>query len=96
MKASITPLLHLNGSGAANLKSVYLEASRALTRALEEMGQAEPHGRDYYPLGEAVHAQALAEHTDRVRRVREVRDEIASIHLNLCDQTHAQKAQKSR
>lgn len=66
------PLLHLNGSGFDNLRASAEKAYRVTQEALDAMHAAFPHGRDYYPLGDAVYLKARAEWQVEIRRLEQV------------------------
>jgi hypothetical protein len=59
------PLVHLNGSGTKNLLEERKYMYEALRAADTVLAAATPHGRDYYPLGDAVYAAARAAHEAR-------------------------------
>ena len=48
------PTIHLNGTSGRNLFAQVREARNAVGTALEVHAAAAPHGRDYYPQGDAV------------------------------------------
>jgi hypothetical protein len=46
-----TPTIHLNGTGRESLIYQATGAAGAVIRAQQALGEAWPHGRDYYPQG---------------------------------------------
>jgi hypothetical protein len=83
------PTLHLNGSGFAHLDEGYLAAVEALRAALEAVQATGPNARDYYPAGDGAYRAALAEHKNRLAKVREVLDELCAVHSVLVDANDA-------
>lgn len=53
------PTVHLNGSDGEVLFREWANAALAVRRALDELPN--PHGRDYYPLGDGALTKALEE-----------------------------------
>lgn len=45
------PTLHLNGTSRTELIKQLTDAGHALALAIDALGNASPHGRDYYPQG---------------------------------------------
>ena len=70
------PTIHLNGTSKARLIEGLCNAAAALDAAYNALKQTAPNGRDYYPQGPAALAQAEKEHSDRLRRVDAVKDEV--------------------
>jgi hypothetical protein len=44
-----------------------------------DLDETQPNARDYYPQGDDAFQQAVREHNARVRRLREVSDELYTI-----------------
>lgn len=77
-KHSLTaPLVHLNGTAKNDLLEQNEEAESALSRAIEAVKMAAPHGRDY-PLGD--YATARMQHESRMQRLLTVRQEITNLY----------------
>jgi hypothetical protein len=70
------PTIHMNGTDARDLLAGYTEAIAALNAAFDKLNQTAPHGRDYYPQGDDAINQAIAEHSERQRKVYQVLKEL--------------------
>lgn len=79
-KAMIVPTIHRNGTSQRTLEDQLATARGSLRRALECMEDARPNGRDYYPQGPDAWRHAMAEHADRLARVRAVLAELDAVH----------------
>lgn len=93
------PHIHLNGTDGGVLADEYAEAYRALTVAIEAMQKITVHGRDYYtiqraPGGRDPTSLAYAEHLERLNRLRDVRNELAAIAMNIAEQNDERLARK--
>lgn len=73
------PTIHLNGTSREELIKQLLNASDALLVAIDKLGDASPHGRDYYPQGPDAFLKAHDEHIARIGRLFDVKTEIDSI-----------------
>lgn len=78
-KTLTVPGLHLNGSDGPALLQALVAAEHAVHLAGDALAETTPHGRDYYPQGEAAYPQARAEHVDRSKRLDSVREELAAL-----------------
>jgi hypothetical protein len=72
----ILPLIHLNGSGMNNLLFPAEAAQGALNTAANQLRAMAPHGRDYYPLGDAAFEAAAQEHVLLCAKLAEVLDAV--------------------
>jgi hypothetical protein len=82
------PTVHLNGSSREDLMTRYSTALAAVSSALDACYAASPHGRDYYVQEHQLGFQnafyaAYKEHTDRLRKLTEVRDELKQIYSHV-------------
>lgn len=75
MKLAI-PTIHLNGTPSRMLIESLCEASDALNIAYAKVKQTGPNGRDYYPQGAKAMEQAEHEHSERLKRLDAVKDEL--------------------
>lgn len=75
----IFPTIHLNGTSAESLIDDLMKAYSAIERATDALRRATPNGRDYYPQGAEAINVARDEHVSRLRRLRDVQDEIEQI-----------------
>lgn len=73
------PTIHLNGTSREDLTEALREAVHAIHKAGRKLAATCPNGRDYYPQGAAAITVALAEHEDRMRKLREVASELEHI-----------------
>ncbi len=79
-KELTVPTVHLNGSGAANLKRDLEQAYRAVNAAHNAVAAMEVHGRDYYVQADPNAFQhARDEHIDRLQRLEGVMDELLAL-----------------
>jgi hypothetical protein len=79
------PTLHLNGTSRAELIKQLTDASHALRIAIDALGDASPHGRDYYPQGPDAFRQAHDEHIARFGRLFDVKTEIDALAMKIHD-----------
>ena len=75
----MVPTIHLNGTSKEELLEQLQNAYTACTDLVSALSRAYPHGRDYYPQGDAAIYKAQDEANDRVRRVRSVQNELTEI-----------------
>lgn len=75
----IVPTIHVNGTSAEGLTDRLDLALDTLRAAIETVEACSPNGRDYYPQGPNAIAVATAEHTSRVKRLLDVRKELAEL-----------------
>jgi hypothetical protein len=71
-KALPIPTVHSNGTGAKGLRDQLIAVSRGLRSAMDAMGQAMPHGRDYYPQGDNALSDARKAHQDLIKQVSDI------------------------
>jgi len=76
------PTFHMNGTSAASLRDGYHAAHVALNAAIAALTNAHPHGRDYYPQGDAAFGAALAEHRQRIGTLTSVHAEIGALYAH--------------
>jgi len=94
--AIVFPTIHLNGTSIDRLIEDIETAIRALGAAIEAVCDAGPNARDYYPQGPTAWPAADDAHRARITKLREIREELHAIHMNICDQDNEHKARKSR
>jgi hypothetical protein len=83
------PTIHLNGSNGTTLFEQISAIREALATALDVMGQAAPHGRDYYVqkiAGDDAYGKARREHDARVEKVLSVIEEYEHIQMKIASQ----------
>lgn len=84
MKPLIMPTVNLNGTSVEDLVRQQLHVMLALGKALEEMGKAMPHGRDYFDTDKptsTIARQEVAEQAreawrERMKLVHDLMDEV--------------------
>lgn len=80
------PRVHLNGTSKTALIEQYLEAYRAVEKAITKVAANYPHARDYYVQGNEVVAQSQREHTSRIARLKEISKELEDIVQGIVNQ----------
>ncbi len=73
------PTININGTDRGELLTRYMHAKEALDAAVEALGEASPHGRDYQTQEAGALLRAQREHADRMTAIRKVRAEIETI-----------------
>lgn len=73
------PTIHLNGTSKEELVEALCNARAAIDDAITALRKTTPNGRDYYPQGPKATEWAVAEHSVRVHKLMEVRDEIEEL-----------------
>jgi hypothetical protein len=82
------PTIHLNGTGGERLLQQYHDQIMALDNAINVLYQTGPNARDYYVHGENEYKIARAEHDHRMKRLRDIKNELDGIWQTLFDQLH--------
>lgn len=75
----MVPTIHRNGTTRQELLRQQVAAMNAIDTALEAMGKASPHGRDFYPQSPSAFLTAAAEHQARVEALQGVRDQLMQL-----------------
>tara|TARA_R110002110_G_scaffold18012_12_gene76190 strand:- start:312 stop:581 length:270 start_codon:yes stop_codon:yes gene_type:complete len=83
------PTIHLNGTSEESLVEQRLDIVQALVEVEKAIGQAWPHGRDFYPQGPDALAAAQQVWKERVKVVADLRDEINEEALRIFSQEGA-------
>ncbi len=73
------PTIHLNGTSAGSLLDSYTEASSAIYKALRQLCESAPNGRDYYLQDEGALKTATEQHESRVKRLQSVIAELQEL-----------------
>lgn len=81
----MVPTVHMNGTSARELFNQAYKAWTALQMAINTHQEMAPHGRDYYPQGEAAIADATRQYRERAIKMQEVLREIEQIILSVSD-----------
>lgn len=79
------PTIHLNGTSRDELYDQLLAASAAVRGAISALTAAAPNGRDYYPQGSDAWPQASAQHSARVQKLVDVREELYELLEHIAD-----------
>lgn len=75
----VYPTVHLNGTSREELQRQIREAHDAVAKALDVLGKAAPHARDYYPQSKMAICEAQAEHRLRMTRLEVTMRELYDI-----------------
>ena len=79
------PTIHLNGTAARDLAQGYCDAMCAVNDAAAKVAEAGPNARDYYPQGQPAIDAAMAQHRDRLDRLRAVAAELEELATHCAD-----------
>ena len=82
----IVPMIHLNGTSAADLLEGYEAAWMATGKVRDLLAKAGPNARDYYPYGGNAWEQARGEHESRLQELARIALELGTIiaHVHEC------------
>ena len=82
------PTVHLNGDSYNSLFESHEEAMDTVAVAIHAVGGTAPNGRNFYCQGDDAFAieTATNEHQDRMRRLREVYEELQEITIGILNQ----------
>ncbi len=80
------PLVHLNGSGATELMKQQRDLYDAITLAVDVALAASPNARDYYPLGDGAFIAARDAHSERIKKLVDLREEALAAYEAIQDQ----------
>lgn len=73
------PSVHLNGTSKQELIQSNLAAKNAITEAIIHVQRSAPNGRDFYPQSTNAIITAVAEHWERINKLKKVRDDFEKI-----------------
>jgi hypothetical protein len=73
----------LSGTMPSELLETYIDAKQVVSRAIEAVGRVWPNGRDYQ--GGSIN-KAMEEHSDRIKRLRQVAAELETIAEGIVNQ----------
>lgn len=76
----MVPTIHLNGTSRDELERQIMDAAYALQEAISKLKGMAPNGRDYYPQGPDAIIQATSEHRIRLKKVKEIYEELLAIY----------------
>jgi hypothetical protein len=83
------PTVHLNGTSRKSLVQQRSDIVQALVEVGKAIGQAWPHGRDYYPQGPDALIAAERVWKERAKIVADLRDEISEEGVRIYNQEGA-------
>jgi hypothetical protein len=80
------PVIHLNGTSAAELLADYSAADDAFFEFVEAWGRIQFNSRDYYPRG-PEHFEAARDHREEIsRKIAEIREYLTAHLIAISDQ----------
>lgn len=82
----VAPSIHINGSPADRLREAFDRAYETLFQAEEAVIATAPNARDYYIQGPDAFNLAAAEHSERLRKLRSVREELEGLIIAIDEQ----------
>jgi hypothetical protein len=85
-KSLVIPTIHLNGTAYGDLFEQVMTAREALEAAIRALDQMSPNGCDYYLQGDVAIMEASSQHSDRIRAVEKVAEELYEIAIGISDQ----------
>ena len=80
------PTIHLNGTGFTTLRDGYVDAYKAIDKAIDALVKAELNGRDFYPQGPDAFYKARDERQAALDKLREAHQYAAEMLEGICDQ----------
>lgn len=88
-----TPTIHTNGTHGADLYEQANAVRTTIRDAVAATEAAAPHGRDYYTQGDAALPLAIAQHCDRLARLRSLLGEwgVIAESISLANQARARR-----
>lgn len=89
------PTIHLNGSGAGQLREDYIAAIEAVDAAIKATMATSPHGRDYYVQPTGAFEAARDQHASRLARLLTVKDEFEALARSVSDQQRAREVRRA-
>lgn len=82
----VGPKVNINGTKGEVLLRQIQDAGSGLRKAMDALGDAAPHGRDYLPQGQGEYSLAAKQHQDRMARLKGVYDELQQVAMLISDQ----------
>jgi hypothetical protein len=79
----VAPTVHLNGTDGKVLENQLTAAVAACNHAINVLMDCYPHGRDYYLQDDTAYVWARDAHSDRLKRLIAVQDELMAIERNV-------------
>lgn len=88
---SQAPVLNINGSSYQTLREDYLATIRVIQEAEKKLSAIYPHGRDFQTVDGGLYQKARNEADARLKKIRDVLNEIENIAKQIVDQQLARK-----
>jgi hypothetical protein len=86
MKATVLPMIHLNGTPAETLFKEYRDVMDALSETLDKVYRVTLHSRDYYVIDNDAYSRAAAEFRGHMKALNEAREYFESVALSVMEQ----------
>lgn len=85
-KSLAIPTVHRNGTAYEDLFEQVMIAREALEGAVKALRRMSPNGCDYYLQGEVAIMEASSQHSDRIRAVEKILEELYEVAIGIADQ----------
>jgi hypothetical protein len=82
----VGPKVNLNGTRGKDLLDQVIDAGHGVSKAMDALDDAAPHGRDYLPQGQGEYPLAAKQHADRMARLKSVYDELQQVAMLIANQ----------
>jgi hypothetical protein len=89
------PIVNMNGDTTRTLQKQATEAYRALLKAVEAVGEAAPHGRNFQLNPPEDYSAARKEYEGHLRQLLDMRTYYQELSENIADQEFARSRQRS-
>lgn len=76
----MVPTVHLNGTSRGALLEETSACASAVSEAIRVLQASGPHGRDYYTQGDYAIQRAIAEHSLRIGKLKDVYAELTELY----------------
>lgn len=73
------PSVHMNGTSRKELIQIHMAAMLAITDAITKAQRSVPNGRDFYPQSSDAINLAMAEHWERINKLKAVGEDFEKI-----------------
>jgi hypothetical protein len=84
---SLTPIIHMNGTGKETLAADYKAAHQAVKAALEAVASITVHGRDYYVKTDGLtYENARQGRADMVVQLDQIAQRLQAVRMEIADQ----------
>lgn len=76
---TMIPSVHLNGTSKQELIRTNMAALLSVTAAISNVQKSAPNGRDFYPQSPDAITTAMAEHWERINKLKAVQEDFEKI-----------------